>query len=80
MQESKPAVHRLRLFGLALGPDFPRADQLYSGILGYSAWGILTPISLLIPAFSLLNTPQPLSVLLPRINNAPLPLMISHES
>ena len=23
--------------GLALGPDFPRADQLYSGILGYSA-------------------------------------------
>ena len=24
-------------FGLALGPDFPRADQLYSGILGYSA-------------------------------------------
>ena len=26
-------------FGLALGPDFPRADQLYPGILGYSAWG-----------------------------------------
>ena len=24
-------------FGLALGPDFPRADQLYPGILGYSA-------------------------------------------
>ena len=23
--------------GLALGPDFPRADQLYSGNLGYSA-------------------------------------------
>ena len=38
---------------LALGPDLPRADQLYPGILGYSAWKILTSISLLIPAFSL---------------------------
>ena len=44
--------------GLALGPDLPRADQLYSGNLGYSAWRIPTSISLLIPAFSLLNTPQ----------------------
>ena len=43
---------------LALGPDFPRADQLYSGNLGYSAWEILTPISLLIPAFSLQGTPR----------------------
>ena len=48
--------------GLALGPDFPRADQLYPGILGYSAWRILTSISLLIPAFSLLNAPPLLSV------------------
>ena len=39
--------------GLALGPDFPRADQLYSGNLGYSAGRILTFLSLLIPAFSL---------------------------
>ena len=45
------------LFSLALGPDLPRADQLYSGNLRYSAWRILTSISLLIPAFSLLNTP-----------------------
>ena len=43
---------------LALGPDFPRADQLYPGILGYSAWRIPTSISLLIPAFSLLRSPQ----------------------
>ena len=43
---------------LALGPDLPRADQLYPGNLGYSAWRIPTSISLLIPAFSLLNTPQ----------------------
>ena len=47
---------------LALGPDLPRADQLYSGILGYSAGRILTFLSLLIPAFSLLNTPRLLSV------------------
>ncbi len=58
---------------LALGPDLPRADQLYPGILGYSAGRILTFLSLLIPAFSLLNTPQPLTVLLRRIKDAPLP-------
>ena len=45
-------------FDLALGPDFPRADQLYSGNLGYSAGRILTFLSLLIPAFSLPDTPQ----------------------
>ena len=61
-------------FDLSLGPDLPRADQLYSGNLGYSAWRILTSISLLIPAFSLLNTPQLLPVLLRRVDNAPLPL------
>ena len=60
--------------GLALGPDFPRADQLYSGNLGYSAWRILTSISLLIPAFSLLKSPQLLTVLLLPFNNAPLPI------
>ena len=42
---------------LALGPDLPRADQLYPGNLGYSAGRILTFLSLLIPAFSLLVTP-----------------------
>ena len=44
-------------FDLALGPDLPRADQLYSGNLGYSAGRIPTFLSLLIPAFSLLSTP-----------------------
>ena len=44
--------------GLALGPDFPRADQLYPGNLGYSAVRILTLLSLLIPAFSLRYSPQ----------------------
>ena len=45
-------------FSLALGPDLPRADQLYSGNLGYSAGRILTFLSLLIPAFSLQSTPR----------------------
>ena len=64
------------LFSLALGPDLPRADQLYPGNLRYSAWRILTSISLLIPAFSLLNTPRILSVTLRRVNNAPLPMQL----
>ena len=61
------------LFSLTLGPDFPRADQLYSGNLGYSAVRILTLLSLLIPAFSLQYTPRLLSVTLRRVFNAPLP-------
>ena len=59
---------------LALGPDLPRADQLYPGNLGYPAVRILTLLSLLIPAFSLLNSPPPLPVRLLRVNNAPLPM------
>ena len=62
-------------FGLALGPDLPRADQLYPGILGYSAGRIPTFLSLLIPAFSLLNSPPLLTVWLLPVNNAPLPAM-----
>ena len=60
---------------LALGPDLPRADQLYPGNLRYSAERILTFLSLLIPAFSLRYTPQLLPVLLPRVSNAPLPIL-----
>ena len=62
-------------FVLALGPDLPRADQLYSGNLGYSAWRILTSISLLIPAFSLLCSPLLLPVQLRPAHNAPLPTL-----
>ena len=61
-------------FGLALGPDLPRADQPCPGNLGYSAGRILTFLSLLIPAFSLLITPRLLSVTLRRDHNAPLPI------
>ena len=63
--------------GLALGPDLPRADQLYSGNLGYSAGRIPTFLSLLIPAFSLLKSPQLLTVLLRPFKNAPLPIEFS---
>ena len=62
--------------GLALGPDLPRADQLYPGNLGYSAGRIPTFLSLLIPAFSLLNRPRLLPVPLRPVNNAPLPICI----
>ena len=65
--------------GLALGPDLPRADQLYSGNLGYSAGRIPTFLSLLIPAFSLLKSPQLLPVLLLPFNNAPLPMYFVHS-
>ena len=62
-------------FDLALGPDLPRADQLYSGNLRYSAGRILTFLSLLIPAFSLLSGPHPLPVMLRSPKNAPLPTL-----
>ena len=61
-------------FGLALGPDLPRADQLYPGNLRYSAGRIPTFISLLIQAFSLLNSPRLLPVPLRPVKNAPLPI------
>ena len=67
-------------FDLALGPDLPRADQLYPGNLRYSALKILTSISLLIPAFSLLSSPPLLPVWLRSANNAPLPMTLSFLS
>ena len=67
-------------FDLGLGPDLPRADQLYPGNLRYSAIRILTLFSLLIPAFSLQYSPQLLSVLLLPVFNAPLPMYLIHSS
>ena len=67
------------LLSLALGPDFPREDQLYPGFLGYSAVRILTLLSLLIPAFSLHNTPLLLSVQFHRVINAPLPTCMTRS-
>ena len=65
--------------GLALGPDLPRADEPSSGNLGFSVRGILTFLSLLIPAFSLRCNPQLLPVLLPLASNAPLPMYLVHS-
>ena len=65
-----PSATRPRL---ALGPDSPRADQLHPGNLGYPAGGIPTPLSLLIPAFSLPAAPRALPAPLPCGSNAPLP-------
>ena len=62
-------------FCLALGPDLPRADQLYPGILRYSAKRSLTSFSLLIPAFSLPAAPLLLPVQLLCYSNAPLPTL-----
>ena len=44
--------------GLALGPDLPWADEPSPGTLGLSAGEILTPLSLLMPAFSLQRPPR----------------------
>ncbi len=52
-----PAFHPAAPFGLALGPDLPRADEPSPGILGLSVCRILTCISLLTPAFSLPCSP-----------------------
>ena len=52
--------------GLALGPDLPWADEPAPGNLSLSADRILTYLSLLIPAFSLLSAPTILSISLRR--------------
>ena len=62
VQESQPAVHRIRLFSLSLGPDLPWADEPSPGNLRLSTARILTLLSLLIPAFSLPSRPLMLSL------------------
>ena len=49
-------------FGLSLGPDLPWADEPSPGNLRLSTARILTLLSLLIPAFSLLLRPPMLSL------------------
>ena len=53
VQESFTCYPSTTPFGLALGPDLPWADEPSPGILRFSAARILTLLSLLIPAFSL---------------------------
>ena len=61
---------------LGLGPDLPWADEPSPGILGLSTGRFLACISLLIPAFSLLHRPRPLSIPLQPAHYAPLPLAL----
>ena len=74
VQESFTCCPSTTPFGLALGPDLPWADEPSPGTLRFSAAKILTLLSLLIPAFSLLYCPPFLSVWLHPVQNAPLPL------
>ena len=60
-------------FGLSLGPDLPWADEPSPGNLRLSMAWILTMLSLLIPAFSLLLRPHILSVML-----HPLRMLLYH--
>ena len=61
------------LLSLTLAPGLPRADEPTPRNLRFSAITILTQFSLLIPAFSLLYSPRPLSLTLQSVHNAPLP-------
>ena len=69
-------------FGLDLGPDLPRADEPSPGILRLSTGEFLAPLSLLMPAFSLLYSPLLLPVQLLPVYIAPLPIhyVYSHAS
>ena len=63
-------------FALGLGPDLPWEDDPSPGNLGHSTAEILAPLSLLMPAFSLVCAPPPLSIWLQRTYNALLPLQL----
>ena len=63
-------------FGLNLGPDLPWADEPSPGNLRLSTEEFLAPLSLLMPAFSLLYSPPPLSLRLLPVYIAPLPILL----
>ena len=64
---------------LALGlvPDLPWEDKPSPGNLRLSMVEILTPLSLLMPAFSLVCSPPPLSIWLLPAYIAPLPILVT---
>src|SRR5690554_937157 len=61
-------------FGLNLGPDLPWADKPSPGNLRLSTGKFLASLSLLMPAFSLIYCPLPLSLQLLPVYIAPLPI------
>ena len=62
-------------FALGLDPDLPWEDKPSPGNLGLSTAKFLALLSLLMPAFSLVCCPQPLSILLQPAYIAPLPIL-----
>ena len=64
VQEFYTCCPSATLFSLTLGPDLPWADEPSPGNLRLSMAWILTMLSLLIPAFSLLSRPHILSIML----------------
>ena len=64
VQEFYTCCPSATLFSLTLGPDLPWADEPSPGNLRLSTAKILTLLSLLIPAFSLLSRPAVLSIYL----------------
>ena len=61
---------------LGLGPDLPWADEPSPGNLRLSMAEFLTLLALLIPAFSLVCSPPPLSIRLLPAYIAPLPIAL----
>ena len=61
-------------FGLALGPDLLWVDEPSPENLGHSMVVFLTPLSLLMPAFSLVCSPLSLTIQLQPAYIAPLPI------
>ena len=67
-------------FGLTLAPDLLGADEPSSKNLRLSANMILTYFALLIPAFSLLYSPQALPLLFQSVQNALLPSLAESQA
>ena len=65
--------------GLALAPDLPWEDYPSPGTLGLPAEGFLTPLSLLMPTFSLEPGPRRFAPPLRSRLDAPLPLLQSRS-
>ena len=63
-------------FGLVLAPDLLRADGPSPENLRLSMVWVLATLSLLMPAFSLDCSPQPLTILLQPAIIAPLPIVL----
>ena len=77
VQEFQPVVHRLRFSASASVPTYPETTIVAQEPLGFRWNGFSPFFSLLIPTFSLLISPQLLTVLLQPDENAPLPIYIA---